>query len=338
MPAPETEPTPRESSAWFAPAASGLLSGALFLMPNLLATVLAPVPLLIGHRRFGRQHGMQAAGFGLATVTSLALLAGAGSSGSAAILLGYLLGPALIAVGLAWAVRVSANGAAALVLGVAGYLGFLAALMGAYGLLMPGSLASQVSGWVDGSFIAFTEAAKEQAARDAQLAQVLMDLQQRREEYRRWSVLLLPSITASVVAMGFWLNLVYTRWFVGGKNETDDLSLWRLPHLAILLFMGCTAGVVTQVDPLGIFFPRSEALLAASINGLIFLGALYWLQGVAVVNHWFIRLPIGPVVRLLGVAAQVLTMMFPPTSALYGATGLFDAWFDVRRLDGEELD
>jgi hypothetical protein len=137
--------------------------------------------------------------------------------------------------------------------------------------------------------------------------------------------------------LGFWLNLVYARWFVGGRDEKDDLSTWRLPHLAILLFMGCTAGVVLQIGPIGDLVPRSTALLAASANGLVFLGALYWLQGVAVVNHWFLRLPLGPGFRLLGVAAQALTMMFPPTSALYGAAGLADAWFDLRRLDGREV-
>ncbi len=312
-----------------------MLSGALFLVPGLLA-LLSPVPLIVGYRQHGTRHGVQAAAVGLCAAPTLALLAGGGGSAAAAVLLGYLLVPAAAGALLAWGVRVTANGAGALVLGITGYLVFLAALLGVFGLLAPGSLGDQAAGWVDQSLNAFSEAGRERAAQDVELVEVLADVQARHGWYRRWGVLLLPSITASVVALGFWLNLVYARWFVGGKDENDDLSTWRLPHLAILLFMGCTAGVVFQFGPIGELFPRSTALLAASTNGLVFLGTLYWLQGVAVVNHWFLRLPIGPGFRLMGVAAQALTMMFPPTSALFGVAGLADAWFDLRQLDGQE--
>lgn len=335
MPEPESRLLPASAPPWLAPAASGLLSGALFLVPGLLA-LLSPVPLIVGSRRYGARHGMQAAAIGLCAAPTLAWVAGAGAGTAAAVLLGYLLVPATVAALLAWGVGVTADGAGALVLGITGYLVILAVLLGAFGLLVPGSLASQAVGWVDQSLDAFSEAARQKAAQDLELVEALADVQARRGWYRRWGVLLLPSITASVVAFGFWVNLVYARWFVGGKNEKDDLSTWRLPHTTIFVFMGCIAGVVFQFGPIGDLFPRSTTLLAASTNGLVFLGALYWLQGVAVVNHWFLRLPIGPGLRLVGVAVQALTMMFPPTSALYGAAGLADAWFDLRRLDGPE--
>jgi hypothetical protein len=337
MQAPESEELPSRAPPWFATAATGLLSGVLFLVPGLLA-LLSPVPLLVGFRRHGQRHGMQAAAFGLCAAPLLAMFAGAEGSTAAAVLFGYLLVPASAGALLAWGTRVTADGAGALVLGVTGYLVFLAGLLGAIGLLTPGSMGDQAAGWVDQSLNAFTEAGRQRAAQDVELVEVLADLQARRDWYRRWGVMLLPSFTASVVALGFWLNLVYARWFVGGRDEKDDLSTWRLPQTAIYAFMVCTAGVVFQYGPVGELFPRSETLFGASVNGLVFLGALYWLQGVAVVNHWFLRLPIGPGFRLLGVAAQALTMMFPPTSVLYGATGLADAWFDLRRLDGEEVD
>jgi hypothetical protein len=130
-----------------------------------------------------------------------------------------------------------------------------------------------------------------------------------------------------------WINLVYSRWFLGGKGQDDDLCRFRMPMAPMYAFMACTAVVVAQVGPIGERLPRVEPLFGAALNGLLLLSVLYWLQGVAVLNWYFLRLRAGPVLRMAGVGAQAVFMAFPPTSVLYGGAGLADAWFDLRRLE-----
>jgi hypothetical protein len=100
-------------------------------------------------------------------------------------------------------------------------------------------------------------------------------------------------------------------------------------------FMGCTAVVVLQVGPLGSLLPRMDAILVGALNGLILLMMLYWLQGIAVTNYYFLRMRLGPVARMAGVGTQALLMVYPVTSTLFGAMGLADAWFDLRRIGAE---
>jgi len=103
------------------------------------------------------------------------------------------------------------------------------------------------------------------------------------------------------------------------------------------LFMVCCGAVVAQVGPLAGFLPRWEPGLILAANGLVLLGTLYWLQGVAVANFYFFRLRVGPVTRMVGIGLQAVLMVRPVTSAMYAAAGMADAWFDLRRL-GESND
>ncbi len=323
---------------WLASAATGSLSGALFLVTGLLA-LLAPVPLVISYRRMGLRAGLRASLAGAAFAPLLAVVGGLGESGALSfVAVGFLFAVALPALLLAAGMAVAQDSSGALVLAVSGYLAVLLGLTLAVEAFAGGGIGSQASIWIDRTVSTFTEAFNEAAVRDVTLVPRAADLQARPEWYRLWGLRLLPSLSATGVVLGFWLNLVYVRWFIGGRGEEDDLCRWRLPGWVIFGFMACMAGVAFQVGPIGGAIPRWNALLVGASNGLVFLFVLYWLQGVAVVNHHFLRLPLGPGMRLLGVAAQALLMLFPLTSVLYGATGLADAWYDLRNLDGPSRD
>ena len=310
----------------------------MFLVTGLLA-LLAPVPLIISYRRLGLRSGLRASLAGAAFAPLLAVVGGLGDGSTLVfVAVGFVFAVALPALLLAAGMAVAQDSAGALVLAVSGYLAVLLGLVLAVELFGAGGIGAQASAWIDRTVGAFSEAFSEAAVRDVTLVPRAADLQARPEWYRQWGLRLLPSLGATSVVLGFWLNLVYVRWFIGGRGEEDDLCRWRLPEWVIFGFMAFMAGMVVQVGPIGALFPRSDTLLVGASNGLVLLFVLYWLQGVAVVNHHFLRLPLGPGMRLLGVAAQALLMLFPLTSVLYGATGLADAWFDLRRLDGPSPD
>jgi hypothetical protein len=162
-------------------------------------------------------------------------------------------------------------------------------------------------------------------------------LESRRSWYESWGTRLLPSLVASTAVVGMWLNVIYSRWFTGARGKDDDLCRWQLPMWVTYLFMVCCGAVVVQVGPLAGFLPRWDPVLILAANGLVLLGTLYWLQGVAVANFYFFRLRVGPVTRMVGIGLQAVLMVRPVTSAMYAAAGMADVWFDLRRL-GEPND
>ena len=158
-------------------------------------------------------------------------------------------------------------------------------------------------------------------------------LESRRQWYQHWATVLLPSLAASSAVLAMWVNVIYSRWFTGPRHKADDLCRWQLPMWVMYLFMVCCAAVVVQVGPLAGILPRWEPALVVAANGLVLLVTLYWLQGAAVANYFFFRLRVGPITKVVGIGLQAVLMVRPVTSAMYAATGMADAWFDLRRLD-----
>jgi hypothetical protein len=329
---------------WLRVAVSGTFSAALFGVPGVLS-LLAPVPLLIAYRRYGRGFGLAASVVGIVSTPVLqslvsAGLASDGAAGQLALPLGggwlgfglFAAAPAAVLAGTLGKARSAVSG---LTFGALGYMALLAAVFTGVALGAEEGAGGLVATWVDQSLGIVIETWRERLAGDTSFLEAVSDLEVRRSWYLRWIVRLVPSLMASLVIGALWLNVVYLRWFVGGVRKDDDLTLWNLPMGVMYSFMGCTAAVVLQVGPLGSYLPRFDPILVGATNGLVLLIMLYWLQGVAVTNYYFLRMRLGPIARMAGVGAQALLMVYPVTSILFGAMGLADAWFDLRRIGSE---
>jgi hypothetical protein len=315
---------------------SGTLAAAIFLAPELLK-LLAPVPLLIAGRRRGVGAALRAAVVGALAVPILA---------SFLALAGY--GPGAAGAGLRFAVMVGVpavllerclawtkDARRGLEVAVTSYIAAIFVVLGLAGMTVEGGAGRLVAEGLDSALDQYAITLADLAGQSPEADEKIEYLKRNRTEIKFWGVRLFPALTAVLVVVGFWLNVMYARWFVGGETEKDDLTTWRLPPRAMPLLMAVMTGVVLQTGPIGGLLPRIDALLAGAAAGLLLLGVLYTLQGVAVVNWWFFRLRISPLLRMVGIGAQAVLLM-PPSTVMFAVVGLTDAWFDLRKLDEQD--
>ena len=152
-----------------------------------------------------------------------------------------------------------------------------------------------------------------------------------------WLTTLLPALIAAVGLLGMWINVVYVRWFSGGtEKREEDLCLFKLPFGLIWVVLSCMAVLLVQLAVPGLAWGGWGVAPILAANALFILAVLYWLQGVAVVNWWFLRLPLTPVPRALGIGVQAALMAIPVVSVAYLVTGLSDVWLDLRRRQGDD--
>jgi|GEM_PF-1663579 len=327
------------AARWLPAAVNGTLVAVVFSLP-MPPALLAPVPILIAWRRYGRAIGLATS---VVAFLSVVLLQGAtawlapsqeeplsGPPGLMAFLV-LVLGPALL---LGFALERTELAARALAEAAGIYLALLTVGVVMMELLAAGeSLLVKVDEWVGEVLDVAIATGRETAKGDMDAMEAIGTLEARRQWYERWVTRLMPSLVASGAVLSLWVNVIYSRWFTGRKNDRDDLCRWQLPMWVTYLFMVCASAVVLQVGPLAGLLPRWEPALVLAANGLVLLVTLYWLQGAAVANFYFLRLRVGPVTKMVGIGFQAVLMVRPVTSVMYAAAGMADAWFDLRRLD-----
>lgn len=343
----QTGQAPDAPPDWLRSSASGVASAGVFLVlaSGLFAT-LASVFLLLRYRRQGLRQGLVASLAGLIATPALAPVVALigrtirseggqvpGGLGAGELVLAYAavaVAPALL---IEMALRRTGTAARALELAIVGYLVLGALLLLVAGLAMEGGIAELVRRSFEESLDRLTDTSQRRLGQGGFGADDLALMEAQVSLARSWGPRLFPSLVAGGVIVGMWMDIVYLRWFTGGATEKDDLTTWRLPMWVMYALMACIAGMVLQLT-IGESLPGLELLAGVSWNGFLLLGVLFWLQGVAALNYWFLRLSPSPILRMVGFAAQVLVMVYPPTSILFGVLGLTDAWFDLRKLDG----
>jgi uncharacterized protein YybS (DUF2232 family) len=92
--------------------------------------------------------------------------------------------------------------------------------------------------------------------------------------------------------------------------KAPEQLIWLLIASGFAVFFG--AGLLTQV----------------ALNLLTILLPIYFLQGLAVVNHLFRRKGITPAFRVLG---YLLMTLFNPLPMIVTGIGIFDLWIDFRK-------
>jgi uncharacterized protein YybS (DUF2232 family) len=121
-----------------------------------------------------------------------------------------------------------------------------------------------------------------------------------------------------------WLNLLilrrYRRLHKPSFAVWDEWSRWKAPEHLVW-------GVIASGFVL--FLPAAPALKTVSLNVLVVLGTVYLLQGMAVLGFYFDRWKVPRFLRAL-LYGLVLLQQIATLLAIF--MGLFDMWFDFRRL------
>lgn len=137
---------------------------------------------------------------------------------------------------------------------------------------------------------------------------------------RVWPSLLVMNLAATV-----WLNLAACRLLFpkAAYFAAASPSGWKAPVALVWIFIAC--GLLTLSE-------RNDVQTAAW-NGILLGGAVFFAQGLAVVTFYFAKKQIPWALRFFG----YLLILFQYVLALAVAlVGLFDQWFDFRRLERAE--
>jgi uncharacterized protein YybS (DUF2232 family) len=141
---------------------------------------------------------------------------------------------------------------------------------------------------------------------------------------------ILFAITAIVAIWLAWLNYYITGRFAKqwGFDWTPlpAFSHWRMHWVLAYGFIFGLIGTLFNER----FEAYRQAIYGSGLVLLLVFGALYFLQGLAVIKYYADKLKFGPVARVCAYVLGVLIqMIFQGVSWL----GLFDTWFDFRKLE-----
>ena len=137
----------------------------------------------------------------------------------------------------------------------------------------------------------------------------------------------LISIFPGLLIMGTllvtWANFMVCRHLLGRAGllppELMDLKRWRSPEQLVWVVIACGFGM---------FLPIKTAH-ALGLNGLLVLGLVYFFQGLCIVAFWLDRKSAPPFVRVI---IYTLIALQQYLVLVIAALGLFDMWFDFRKL------
>ncbi len=145
------------------------------------------------------------------------------------------------------------------------------------------------------------------------------------EQFGRLVFRLAPGILASASLLVAWLNFLIVRRLgrrVAAGASLGDLTLYRAPEKLVWPLIASAALMV-------IF---SGWLFWLGANLILVLGVVYFFQGMAVVAYW-LKKKNAPTLLKLAIYVLVAVEFF--LAVLLAAVGLFDMWFNLRRLDKE---
>lgn len=142
----------------------------------------------------------------------------------------------------------------------------------------------------------------------------------------RWSFSVLPAVTLvyllTLTTVSYRIGALLLGRFGPPARIPSLFSRWRAPFGLVWMF-AVSLGLVLLTD---------GALQRVGANGLTFAGAIYFIQGLSILAwllgrmrlHWLLR------AAMLAVAVFIALPFFLLATL---SLGLFDSWFDFRRLD-----
>lgn len=307
-------------SHWSMPALAAGASLLMFFGPWIipvagsLMSIWTPAPILALYRRRGRSAGRLALGLAVAGALGLGALYSASTGGL------YFLYYAAVALVLGEAPGLGLSEPRAVT--VAGFVA--AGLVG--GLLLGGGLSG-------GQDLAQAWDAQWQQELEALIGgyqRLGLDAEQAREAQRgltevgRVLLRLAPGLLTAGSLLLAWANLILARRtsLAAGEPPAGQvrLSLFKLPEQLVWVLI--LAGVVIWLGEGWWYW--------GGVNALIVLGVAYFFQGLAVLVYWLEKKNAPRLLRL-GVYALLAVEAF--LAILLALAGLFDIWFNFRRLE-----
>lgn len=136
-------------------------------------------------------------------------------------------------------------------------------------------------------------------------------------------VRIMPGVLLSSAVVIAWLNLLISRRFCrAAAMETyvaDRLVLWKAPEFLVWFVIAGGLMIIVPVPDLKM----------PGINVIIVMGTLYFLQGLAILAFFFERWNLPLFIKGF-IYAMLFLQQF--ASMIVAALGLFDVWFDFRKL------
>ncbi len=315
----------RQGSIYWRVAAAAMGAAALFLFPPCCFPLnfLAAVPCVQVRARLGPFHGWLVtglAGVAVALVTGVlyGLTAGVGFG---LFFAGVVAAPAVVMAG--WVDR-GVRTDHALLLGFAFCLIVLAGAFLLFGVTLgvsPGEFVNRMN------------------QENIDLLQEMLDRsitdQQQQEMQPLWE-----SVEDGPRLLGDYLFAILGIWFLTGLSAVSSIMArsrrWGaperfspvdslrvvVPDLAVYPFILC--GLLTLF--------RIDALRTWCYNILIILGFMFFLCGVSILAWFMSRLGVPLVFKIL---LSLLLLSYPPFCLVLAGVGLFDHWFDFRKLRAE---
>jgi len=133
---------------------------------------------------------------------------------------------------------------------------------------------------------------------------------------------LAPALMLVSVGLTVLLNLLVVRWQqrrAGTVPVFGDLTLWSAPEGLVWMLIVTGYGFVAPVT----------ALPEIALNGFVVIGAVYFLQGIAITQFWFVRWGTPAWLRAVFYVFVVAEWLLAVGVVFLG---IFDLWADFRRL------
>ncbi|MBI5179537.1 MAG: DUF2232 domain-containing protein [Nitrospinae bacterium] len=301
-----------------APVLSSLLYLSMFYVPIVgsLLNPFAPLPLVYNYFRYGQVSAILAVG-----ISSALIGAAAGVPAGVFFALSYGLLALVMARGIERQMEISAVVASASAVAFGATAIFL-------WFALPGTAAEiyELSLKMVNQFLSEAVETYKKAGIPAEQVEFIT---QNADSISRWVIRLIPGTAAMGYLLMAAMNYVayrgmQLRWTFLKPAGPADLGLWSPPDKMVFAFI---AG-------LGLALVPDEAARAAGINVLIPVMAVYFIGGFCVIRFWFekVRVP-----KFLRMAVYLLVLLHPFVIVGVAGTGLFDLWFDfrkIRRKDG----
>ncbi|MBA4358646.1 MAG: hypothetical protein C0405_13075 [Desulfovibrio sp.] len=303
------------ASDWKAPvlaaACACALFLALFLVPVLgsFASFWTPAPLALLYRRRGRDAGRLALGLTLVLALVLGAMLSAGVAGM--FILYYLV------VALALGEAPGLNLSAPRTLGLAAFMAcgvLFGLILGVAWMSGQGLLEMAAEQWQE-QLAMILKSSAALGLDDSQVQALKQGMERAGHALARLS----PGLVLCFSLLVAWANLMLTRVTAAPVGDQPRLNRWRSPEP--LVWVVILAGALIWAGDGWVYW--------LALNVLLALGAMYFFQGMAILAFWLEK---KNAPRLLRVGIYTLLAVELVLALLVALAGLFDIWFNFRRL------
>lgn len=274
---------------------------------GMLLALLVPLPAAYVHMRHSASDGA-----GVVVLSSLALVATDGWYGVMLYLMQFGLAsfflPLFLQRRMAWDRAIAATTLVAVLASSAVFV--------SVALQTDQSISAMVNAYIDGELNKVMLVYQQSELTPSQLTD-LRSLANRTSDFLR---LAYPGL----VIVGTELLLLLTTFLLGRFSRGNYLLAgaafrqWKAPDLLVWLVI---------LGGFGVFFSQGVVYQVA-VNLVTVILPIYFLQGMAVVAHYFQRKGVLPALRVLG---YLMMVVVNPLPVIVAGIGIFDLWVDFRK-------